>query len=110
VTTVATRLLVVLLVLGLTPGLVEVTENAWDLVAAGHLAHTADQAPSDAPGDEHGCSGPFHLCSCHHSLAFDLLPAPGAVRLGEPWHVAPRQGAPAVVEPSLPGLDRPPRA
>lgn len=111
VKSVGKHVLVVVLLWGLTPGLVEVTENVWHLAVAGHMAHAPGHGPSHAPhGDEHGCSGPFHLCSCHHSLAFDLIPALGALRLREPWREVSRAGADAVSEPSLPGLDRPPRA
>lgn len=111
VRTVATRALVGLLVWALTPGLAEVSENAWHLLLRGHAAHAADQGPDHAPvGDEHGCSGPFHLCSCHHSQAFDRAPAPGRLQLEEPCSGTLRAEDRAVPEPALPGLDRPPRA
>jgi hypothetical protein len=107
----AARLLVVVLILGLTPGLLEAAENVWHLVATGHSAHAPDQGADHSPeGDEHGCSGAFHLCSCHHSLASDLVPAPGGLRPGEPRCEVLPAGAEACPEPTLPGLERPPRA
>lgn len=71
------QLLVAGLIWAITPGLAEVAENAWHLVVAGHQAHALDRGADHAPaGDEHGCSGTFHLCSCHHTLLFDLTAVP----------------------------------
>ena len=42
-----------------------------------HGAHAQDAGADHAPdGDEHGCSGTFHLCSCHHSPPTVLALAP----------------------------------
>lgn len=66
----ATRIFVVLIICGITPGLAETAENLWHVVSAGHLAHAAEAGADHAPdGDEHGCSGTFHLCSCHVTVA-----------------------------------------
>jgi hypothetical protein len=55
----------------MTPGLGEIAENAVHLVLEGHGAH-ADAAHEHAPAnEEHGCSGAFHVCPCHHSFAFE---------------------------------------
>jgi hypothetical protein len=107
----AARLLVAVLILGLTPGLLEAAENAWHLAATGHSAHAPDQGADHSPeSDEHGCSGAFHLCSCHHSLASDLVPVAVGLRPGAPPREVFGAGAEHVSEPTLPGLERPPRA
>ncbi len=63
-------LLVPALVALLTPGLVEAAENLWHVVESGHAAHAADAGRDHLPQDEeHGCSGTFHLCSCHPTPA-----------------------------------------
>lgn len=104
------RLLVMVLVWTLTPGLAEVAENVWHLATTGHAAHAVEQGADHEPvGDEHGCTGPFHLCSCHHSQAFDLLPALEALRQG-PQRRAVTSATPDLpLDPTLPRLDRPPR-
>lgn len=80
------RLLVLALVWALVPGLAEATENLWHLAAAGHVAHAAAAGEDHAPrGDEHGCSGSFHLCGCHHSttpILADAVSAHSALRAG----------------------------
>jgi hypothetical protein len=54
---------------------------------AEQLAHVIDHAvEGDAPdhaahhdgteGDEHGCTGLIHLCSCHHASVTAAAPAP----------------------------------
>lgn len=91
------------------PGLAEAGENLWHFARAGHLAHAQDAGEDHAPeGDEHGCSGTFHLCSCHNSppMALGLLtemrqPAPADQR--HPRNEASTRG------PDLPRLFRPPR-
>lgn len=104
------KLLVLGLVWGLTPGLTEVTENLWHLAASGHSAHAAEEGPDHAPQDEeHGCTGTFHLCSCHHSQASDRLPA-SLPRLEDPGHAVIRPRTSDAPEPSPHRLDRPPRA
>ena len=57
------------------PGTSELTENLFHLVANGHLAHAIDDADHEPKGDEHGCSGPFHVCQCHSSTGFVLADA-----------------------------------
>ena len=58
------------LVFVLTPGMAEFAENAAHIVAEGHGAHAFDDAEHEPMGDEHGCSGTFHVCSCHASPTF----------------------------------------
>lgn len=68
------RGLVFVLLLALAPGLGEVVENVVHLVVHGHLAHAEAQGDHHAERlPEHGCSGTFHLCSCH--TARGLRPA-----------------------------------
>lgn len=49
----------------------ELVELAVHVLRYGDVAHAdahdEDQSPLGA--DEHGCSGTFHLCSCHHGAA-----------------------------------------
>lgn len=56
----------------LIPGACEVTENLIHYVTEGHSAHALDDEEHQSTGDEHGCSGSFHLCQCHSSVAFLL--------------------------------------
>lgn len=93
----------------LTPGLTEAAENLWHVVRSGHAAHAADQGADHEPeGDEHGCSGTFHLCSCHHSTSTTLTPATAGTELPA---LDSRLCAPACStdSPLLSGLFRPPR-
>ncbi len=62
------RVIAILLLLAVLPTveLAEQVEHA--------IAHVLDAEPADhgahhdeAPGDEHGCTGLVHLCSCHHT-------------------------------------------
>lgn len=94
----------------LVPGLAETTENAWHLATAGHTAHAPSQGDDHAPaGDEHGCTGAFHLCSCHHTLASDLLVVtPIVPRARLPERARPR-GLQVPGDPFLSGPDHPPR-
>lgn len=104
-----TRCLAFGLVLALTPGLAEAVENVWHLALLGHSAHATDEGSDHQPtGDEHGCSGTFHVCSCHH--ASSVLPvSPTLLALN-------RTGRGAAVPPLLPrapfrpGLLRPPQS
>lgn len=106
----AGRLLVLALAWVLTPGLAEVTENVWHLAVAGHTAHAAGEGADHVPEDaEHGCNGTFHVCSCHHTPASDLVPAP-ALRLADPGRELALFRSVDAPEPPLPRLDRPPRA
>lgn len=55
----------------MTPGSAELVENAFHLVQHGDVAH--DGSPGHGhteSGDEHGCSGSYHICVCHHTTAF----------------------------------------
>ena len=116
-------LLVACLVWGLTPGLAVAAENLWHVATTGHAAHDPlpagpagsiesigtcdDHSPVDA---EHGCSGAFHFCFCHHSL----MSVPTAVVTGAPIGALPERAActagRAPSDPVLSGLDRPPRS
>ena len=94
----------------MTPGLTEASENLWHLIRAGHTAHSLDAGPDHAPkGDEHGCSGTFHLCSCHHSSCTTVPRTLASHEL----HATDGGGQPIVCRcqsPDLPGLFRPPKA
>ena len=54
----------------MTPGAFELTEQAAHLVGHGDTAHADDGHAGDDPADEHGCSGPYHFCTCHQSVTF----------------------------------------
>ena len=64
------KLLVLLLGWQMVPGMTEIVENIVHLAQNGHLAHAIDDAQHAPEGDEHGCSGTFHLCQCHSSASF----------------------------------------
>lgn len=106
----ATRCLVLVLTVMLIPGLVEGVENLWHLAEEGHAAHaTSEGVDHDrSDDDEHGCTGTFHLCSCHH--ASSTLPiAPATLVLGH----AVRSSVAIVTLPPPPflaGLFRPPQS
>lgn len=96
--TLIARLLVLGLAWSLTPGLTEAAENLWHLASAGHGAHAVGAGVDHAPrGDEHGCSGTFHLCACHHSVTPTMAPA---VELQ-----APRSAGRAATSPPAPPTD-----
>jgi len=104
------RLVAALLLGCLTPGVGEAVENLGHLLARGHLAHAEGAAHHHSePGDEHGCNGVFHLCSCHSTQRF-LQPSPTLPRLA-----AAPVARPVMVAESrlLPGFhripDKPPR-
>lgn len=104
------RLLVLGLVLAMTPGLAEVVENVAHLAVSGHGAHAADQGPDHEPtGDEHGCSGTFHVCSCHSSVPSDLVRPTDGRRSAAPQPVGSIP-SPLPSSPILPVPDRPPQA
>lgn len=104
------KTLLLLLVVLLIPGAFEVMENLWHLGATGHVAHAADAGADHAPqGQEHGCSGTFHFCTCCPTLTFRV---PMAATLGaepEPLRRAHRFHLPLYESPPLPLPDRPPR-
>jgi hypothetical protein len=95
----------------LCPGLAEVTENLWHLATTGHHAHALEAGADHAPeGDEHGCSGTFHVCTCCHSAPAQAT-SPLAARPGGMLREAPAALASAsLLPPDLPGVDHPPRA
>lgn len=49
----------------------ELIEVAVHVIKHGDLAHADSHEEDEAPlgADEHGCSGTFHLCPCHHGSA-----------------------------------------
>lgn len=105
------RLLVFALAWLVTPGLTEATENLWHLLQAGHGAHAQAQGADHAPEDaEHGCSGTFHLCSCHSAPAPALTA--GLPRLGEldDAEGVRRSSAQHLSDPHRSPPDRPPQA
>jgi len=109
VRTLILRLMVLGLIWLMVPGLAEAAENLWHLAQAGHTAHARDAGADHAPeGDEHGCSGTFHLCSCHHSPATALAPAGSTRDLAPVDRSCPRNEKTSR-GPDLPGLFRPPR-
>lgn len=54
----------------MTPGAFELTEHAVHLIGHGDTAHADGDHTDDGASDEHGCSGPYHFCTCHHSVTF----------------------------------------
>ncbi|MDB4962833.1 MAG: hypothetical protein JWP01_2832 [Myxococcales bacterium] len=60
------RLLSILLLLAVLPT-VELTEQVVHLVEHALEVEAADHTAHHDPGDEHGCTGLMHLCSCHHT-------------------------------------------
>jgi hypothetical protein len=61
------RFLALLLVLAIWPSTGETAEYVVHWIQYGDAAHAAGDAHEESPigADEHGCSGMFHLCSCH---------------------------------------------
>ena len=66
----------ILLLFMLVPGANEAVVDLAHLFLAGHTLHAsgtedehseADHSENDA---EHGCNGPFHVCSCHTTQRF----------------------------------------
>lgn len=105
-----TRLAILGLVWLVTPGLAEASENVWHLLWAGHSAHATEAGPDHAPaGDEHGCSGTFHLCLCHQApvSALGATPGPGSAR--RPACRVAHAPATELLEPHLPCPEHPPR-
>lgn len=104
------RVLVVGLAWLLTPGLTEVTENLWHLAVAGHTAHSLaagdDHRPRD---DEHGCSGTFHFCACHHSVTPTLAQATMPRRPGRAEGRPARFRPAPTPDPARPAPYHPPR-
>jgi hypothetical protein len=94
---VTSRLLALVFLLAVLPT-VEVTEQLAHVVehvvaaeVPDHSAHHDD----GAPGDEHGCTGLIHLCSCHHT---QVTANPGVLRATTvETQAAPSIGAPSVL-------------
>lgn len=104
------QLVALLLIYLMTPGSAELTENVIHFVASGHGAHSLPDSDHQPDDDEHGCSGPYHFCACHHTAGFLIAPSieVGAALLSSQqlvWSVADEP-----LDPFLAGLDRPPRA
>lgn len=105
------RLSLIALIWFVTPNLTEAVENVWHLFLSGHDAHAVELGADHAPeGDEHGCSGTYHLCSCCHTALGDSTPLV-VLRSFEP---PDRRARAAVVtsrpSPFLGNPDHPPRA
>lgn len=64
---VRSRILALLLVLAVIPSGMELVELAVHIAKYGDVAHADQHDKSKSPlgSDEHGCSGTFHICSCH---------------------------------------------
>ena len=58
------------MVYAMAPGTSEIVENVFHLLAEGHAAHELADADHAPQGEEHGCSGTFHMCHCHSSTTF----------------------------------------
>lgn len=72
--------IVVLLVYLLAPGASEMTEYAVHWAQHGDSAHAESAGHEQGDGgDEHGCSGSFHMCLCHHGTGFVTSPVPVAM-------------------------------
>lgn len=68
---VRSRILALLLVLAVIPSGMELVELAVHIVRYGDVAHADKHDKSTKPigSDEHGCSGTFHVCSCHQVVS-----------------------------------------
>ncbi len=59
------------------PGSVELVEDGIHWITDGHTTHdTSTEHHREGPADEHGCSGPYHICICHSSSPFITRAAP----------------------------------
>lgn len=69
------RLLALVLLLAVLPT-VEVTEQIVHLVEHALEADVPDHTAhhDESQGDEHGCTGLVHLCSCHHAQVTFAVP------------------------------------
>lgn len=100
-----------LLVYVMTPGALELTENALHLLRHGDTAHADAKHAPDGPNDEHGCSGSYHACTCHSSPQF--VSGPSAPTVPPPTDVARTVvlGPADMLADGFPrGIDRPPQA
>jgi hypothetical protein len=69
------KLLTLLLVVSLLPGLPEIVENLEHLLHDGHLPHSEQhesekyaESHDDGHDEEHGCTPMSHHCGCHTSM------------------------------------------
>lgn len=105
------QLCALLLAFLLTPGSAELVENVVHLASDGHTAHAVDDAEHAPAGDEHGCTGMMHCCTCCGVPPVALSDAKLAL-------AASVRGLGSVLPPSVGGaatghgtrLDRPPAA
>lgn len=67
----ARRLLLLVAVLGLMPGVDEIVEQVAELAEHHHLAHSVP-GEADPLGEEHGCSPVEHHCRCHQGQSVEL--------------------------------------
>ena len=108
----AMRIVALCLAYVIFPASGELTRDLVHLIATGHTEHESGSAHAEHAehdGAEHGCSGPYHACVCHQTVAF----APPAVA---PGAVAPSMCVVVVDQTAAPGpsgvrgsLFRPPR-
>jgi hypothetical protein len=86
----------------MVPSSGELTELAVHVLEHGDSAHSESAGHERPDGDdEHGCSGTFHLCLCHHTSGFiahvpipALFEAPSIERPVTTWrHDAPHSVA-----------------
>lgn len=104
-------IIAVVMVYAMTPGALELTENAVHLIRHADTAHADGAHAEDSDRDEHGCSGTYHACTCHSSPHFvDNSQSP---RTAGPVRVR-AEAPPARPELADSGfvreIDRPPRA
>ena len=84
VRTTLVRCLALSMALLMFPGTVEVVQDAVHLAVEGHSAHDDSvDHHADDPSDEHGCSGPYHACTCCTSATFVAHVAPIALSSNE---------------------------
>ena len=94
------------------PSSLELVQDATHLLADGHTRHDISAGHhDDEPTDEHGCSGPYHICICHSSSAFVIGLPDNLIVVHDirPFRIVERLATPA---PSghLDRLFRPPTA
>lgn len=79
------RLIALLVTVAMWPGLSELVELTVHAAEHGDVAHAGDDEHDGTPlgEDEHGCSGTFHLCACHHSPPAVASIAAGAVDVAD---------------------------
>lgn len=105
------RLIALLLTLAMWPGLSELVELTVHAAEHGDVVHADDDEHGGVPlgEDEHGCSGTFHLCPCHHptpvvttSAAVVVETSPGSdlnAHLAPPFQVGMGMAAPPTRPP-----------